>query len=229
MVRSRSRAVMLVVLGLGLAGLTAEVRGDDKNEAILAQLRRAADASVTSLRRAAEVWNERNGPKRQVVDQVCLVPDVATFFEAIATWDEGHWFPILIEDVDLTLKFLHAFRPARVIRYPRRVASIPANRLWDAAVAAVGGSWDRNGSETAASALRGDAVAARLGPLPPGVVVSPARRPDARRCRGAGRRAIRAPGALGYAPEVRRRALAGRGACTGPRPGNPGCGSRGAS
>jgi hypothetical protein len=142
----------LVVLGLGLAGLTAEV------------------------------WNERNGPKRQVVDQVCLVPDVATFFEAIATWDEGHWFPILIEDVDLTLKFLHAFRPARVIRYPRRVASIPSERLWDAAVAAVGRSWDRNGSEAAPSSLRGDAVATRLGPLPPGVVVSA---PDAPMLAGA--------------------------------------------
>ncbi len=104
------------------------------------------------------------------------------FFEAIATWDEGHWFPILIEDVDLTLKFLHAFRPARVIRYPRRVASIPSERLWDAAVAAVGRSWDRNGSEAAPSSLRGDAVATRLGPLPPGVVVSA---PDAPMLAGA--------------------------------------------
>jgi hypothetical protein len=172
MVRSRSRAVVLLVLGLGLAVLSPQIRGDDPVKISLESLRREADTSVASLRLAAAVWDERNGPKRQVVDQVCLVPDVATFFEAIATWDEAHWFPILIEDVDLTLKFLHSFRPARVVRYPRRVSSIPADRLWDAAVAAVGRSWVRSGAENAASAPRGDAVPAKLGPLPPGVVVS---------------------------------------------------------
>ena len=43
-----------------------------------------------------------------MIDQVCLVPDVPTFLEAIATWDRGHWFPILFDDVESTFRFLRA-------------------------------------------------------------------------------------------------------------------------
>ena len=35
----------------------------------------------------------RPGPRRVVVDQVCLVPDVAAFLEAIALWDERSFLP----------------------------------------------------------------------------------------------------------------------------------------
>ncbi|HMB04571.1 MAG TPA: hypothetical protein VKP69_12635 [Isosphaeraceae bacterium] len=149
---------MVMVLGLGLA---RAARGDDPG-----------GSGLDVLRRASVAWDDRTGPRRRVVDQVCLVPDIATFFEAIAAWDEGHCFPILIEDVDLTFKFLRAFRPARVVRYPRRRASIPSDRLWDEAVKAVGRSWARSGAEAGDDALRGDAVPARLGPTPPGVVIA---------------------------------------------------------
>src|SRR5690242_606010 len=97
--------------------------------------------SLDEIRRASVFWERRPGPERRVVDQVCLVPDLPTFLEAIAAWDETHAFPILIDDVELTFKFLRAFRPARIVRYPRRSAPIPAGRLWDEAVAAVGRSW----------------------------------------------------------------------------------------
>ena len=46
-----------------------------------------------------------------VVDQVYLVPDVPTFLEVIAAWDERRLFPILIDDPAWTLPFLRAFRP----------------------------------------------------------------------------------------------------------------------
>ena len=32
-----------------------------------------------------------------MIDQVCLVPDVPSFLEAISFWDERHFFPILID------------------------------------------------------------------------------------------------------------------------------------
>lgn len=120
------------------------------------------------LERAAESWARRAGPERRVVDQVCLVPDVATFLEAIASWDEGHYYPILIDDIEYTLKFLRAFRPARVVRYPRKGEPIGQGQEWGRALAAVGRAWT---GETAGTPS-GEAVPARLGPVPPGIVLS---------------------------------------------------------
>src|SRR3954452_13264297 len=56
--------------------------------------------SLEELQRTWVTWQRRPGPERRVVDMVCLVPDLPTFLEAIATWDEGHAFPILIDDVE---------------------------------------------------------------------------------------------------------------------------------
>ena len=78
------------------------------------------DPRFESLRQAAMTWRYSTGPRRLVVDQVCLVPDVPSFFEAIAVWDERHFFPILIDEPAWTLPFLRAFRPARVVRYTAR-------------------------------------------------------------------------------------------------------------
>ena len=100
-----------------------------------------------------------------------LVPDLPTFLEAIAAWDERHYFPILIDDVELTFKFLRAFRPARIVRAPRRAAPLAPEKLWDQAVAAVGRSWAA-ASVPEADLPPGDAVPRRLGPTPPGVVLS---------------------------------------------------------
>src|SRR5829696_420935 len=96
---------------------------------------------LDELRRASAEWRRRAGPERAVIDQVCLVPDLPTFLEAIATWDERHYFPILIDDIELSVKFLRAFRPARIVRYPRKSAAIPADQVWTRAVAAVGRAW----------------------------------------------------------------------------------------
>ncbi len=129
------------------------------------------------LRRASAAWGLRNGPKRQVVDLVCLVPDIATYYEALSTWDRDHYFPILIDDVDLTLKFLHAFRPARVVRYPKRADPINADQVWDLATQAVGATWKVTGLAPV-KPLRGDLRPDLGGLNPPGVVLGFAESPS---------------------------------------------------
>ncbi len=130
----------------------------------------AHDPRLAELRRASAAWQLRGGPTRRVIDQVCLVPDVATFYEALATWDEERFFPILIEDPELNLKFLRAFRPARVVRYAGRGRPIEKGGDWARAVEAVGDAWSAEGAPPD-SRLKGDALPDRLGKTPPGVVI----------------------------------------------------------
>jgi hypothetical protein len=75
------------------------------------------DPRLVVLRQAAQRWRRPAVARRLVVDQVLLVPDLPTFLEAIAAWDERHYFPILIDEPAWTLPFVRAFRPARVVRY----------------------------------------------------------------------------------------------------------------
>jgi hypothetical protein len=133
------------------------------------------DPRLKDLRLASVAWGNRQGPRRQVVDVVCLVPDMTSFLEAIGRWDSGHAFPILIEDTEQALRFLRAFQPSRVVRYVSRQASggKTPEETWKDAVLAVGQSWRPAGAaRDEAKAPRGDEVPAGLGPTPPGVVVS---------------------------------------------------------
>src|SRR3954447_24733014 len=125
---------------------------------------------LDEIRRSLGEWERRVGPGRAVVDQVCLVPDVPTFLEAIATWDERHYFPILIDDIELTFKFIRAFRPARIVRFPRKVPQVAPDALWERAQAAVGRAWSEEAGANASAA--GDVVPRSLGATPPGVVLS---------------------------------------------------------
>jgi hypothetical protein len=126
-----------------------------------------------------------NGPRRRVVNQVCLVKDVPEFLEAITAWDAGHYFPILIERPSLVLPFLRAFRPERVVRFRAGEASerpgetarleptqAPGESTWRAARTSVARatSGDGRGAERAdhlAGAVPGD-----NGGRVPGVVLS---------------------------------------------------------
>jgi hypothetical protein len=134
----------------------------------------AADPRLAPLRRAAESWRRSTGPRRVVVDQVCLVPDVPSFFEAIAAWDDRHYFPILIDEPAWTLPFLRAFRPARVVRFAGRgdagASSVAVDR-WRAAVTAVSRGWSPPSAPEDALPPAG-APPHGLGPTPPGVVLS---------------------------------------------------------
>ena len=152
----------------------AEARRDETDEADF----------LERFQRAILTWRQSSGPHRFVIDQVCLVPDVPSFFEAISTWDERHFFPILIDEPAWTLPFLLAFRPERVVRYAARedgrAAELsrlrsprsPADRLalWQAAIDAVARAWSEPSPKDGKFPPGG--AAARTGAIPPGLVLS---------------------------------------------------------
>lgn len=134
-----------------------------------------------ALRRVNTAWELRAGPARKVVDQVCLVPDAPTFLRVVATWDRETWFPVLIEDVERTARFLRAFRPGRIVRVPRDTPD--PTPIWDRARAAVASSWRPPGAPAPAPAPDGGPpVPPDLGPTPPGLVLAD---PDAATLAGA--------------------------------------------
>jgi hypothetical protein len=104
-----------------------------------------------------------------VVDVVCLVSDFPSFLAAISTWDRDHYFPVLFDDTEYSFKFLRAFRPARVIRFPKRPEAVAAEQVWEEAVLAVGRSWATSPKD---QAPRGDARPPLREPGPPAVVLS---------------------------------------------------------
>ncbi|HKI16473.1 MAG TPA: hypothetical protein VKA15_01255, partial [Isosphaeraceae bacterium] len=139
-----------LILGLWLAGLSLVLRRGSRESGADGALRRERrnaapasrtamerttapvgldDARLKSLRLAADAWRRSMGPRRRVIDQVCLVPDVPSFLEAISFWDEGHFFPILLDSPASALPFLRAFRPARVIRYVSAASSAAGSDL----------------------------------------------------------------------------------------------------
>lgn len=165
-IAGRILALALVILGAARPG---------SGPVAMAQERPASpgslfDPRLGELRKATVAWDARR-PERQVIDQICLVPDLPTFLEAIAAWDRKTFFPILIEDGEYTPKFVRAFRPARIVRYRGKMADLPPGRLWDAAQAAVGRAWaDQDAAGKAPSG--GVRPPRELGPTPPGLVFS---------------------------------------------------------
>ncbi len=110
--------------GLSAAGGNDRSAAKDKTPAVV---ERMDDIRLGPLLNANDSWRKTAARRRLVVDQVCLVPDLPTFLEAIAAWDERHYFPILIDEPAWTLPFLRAFQPARVVRYtskPHASASV---------------------------------------------------------------------------------------------------------
>ncbi|HWE35363.1 MAG TPA: hypothetical protein VG406_02240 [Isosphaeraceae bacterium] len=153
-------------LVLGLATLAAaRAQAQEKQEYKPAAS--LADPRLAAIRKASAIWEARQAEPRKVVDVLCVVADVPSFLEAIAAWDEGQFFPILIDEPRLVLAFARAFRPARVVRWPGKAGAIAPGETWTRAVAAVGKGWS-SGSKTVA----GDAVPKGLGPGTPGVVVA---------------------------------------------------------
>ena len=215
----RSLRLFGLILGLGIGGLGLVPALADAQAPEVARPPGVPLGGVDEIRRISVSWDRRNGPERQVVDQVVLVPDVATFLEAIASWDERHFFPILIDDVELTIKFLRAFRPARVVRYPRRVA--PRRRRSSGTKPS-----PPSGGRGPATGGGGRPPAGRRGPSPTradtagsGPVV--ARQPDARRRGRSGRGPVPAAAPLGGAQAVRRHPDGRRGRRAGPPVRNP--------
>lgn len=88
----------------------------------------------SQLENARRVWEKSLVDTRQVADVVCLVPNRETFLQALGNWDDTTYFPILIDDTELTLKFIAAFKPKRVVRFPVKVPPIPDENLWPASM-----------------------------------------------------------------------------------------------
>jgi hypothetical protein len=143
------------------------------------------DPRLASLRQAAQKWKPLLSSTRTVVDQVCLVPDMTAFLDAIAFWDDRHFFPILIDEPAWTLPFLRAFRPARIVRYGGRSAgagavSKPAHdsavddldAVWSEALAAVSRAWSSPTSAGDTDLADASLPPTALGIIPPGVVIS---------------------------------------------------------
>src|SRR3954465_8158808 len=97
-------ALLLIAIFPGGVALAQAPRGPKPPSSL-------SDPRLDELRKASAVWERRKGPGRRVVDQVCLVPDMATFLAVISTWDRGRYFPILLDDTEHALKFIRAFRP----------------------------------------------------------------------------------------------------------------------
>jgi hypothetical protein len=144
---------------------------------------------MRSLLHAAARWRRSQGPNRSVIDQVWLVPDLSSFLEAIAAWDETSYFPILIDDPAWTFPFLRAFRPAAVVHFNADAAAgrrntAPAEnsavserrRLWLAAQRAVALAWTSDSLATSKLPLA-DRPPGWLGETPPGLVFSNAESP----------------------------------------------------
>ena len=129
------------------------------------------DKRLAALKKAKVAWDKRLGPKRQVVDVVCLVEDMPGFLKAIALWDDSKYFPILVDDGDFSRKFIHAFSPSRVFKIPK-IKGIAGDKetLWKASLAAVGRSWSNEKGKLAN--LKGDELPKSLGETTPGVVIS---------------------------------------------------------
>jgi len=185
-------AVWLLAVGVvalrGL-GLGKNWLGGDRAQAAVIDLVQAApvrldDPRLSSLRRAAASWRQAVGPRRLVIDQVCLVPDVPSFLEAIAAWDERHFFPILIDEPNWVLPFLRAFRPARVVRFTGRALTRAARALpvspeppasreveWSRALEAVSAACTGPAPSDPAHPS-GGAESRRLGRAPPALVLA---------------------------------------------------------
>lgn len=101
------------------------------------------------------------------IDRVVLVPDAATFLNAIEQWSlKGRW-PILIEDEQYTPIFIRRFHPAQVIRLPTIAQPLPKGQaLRQQLLTATARAWN---SEPGESLKR---MWQRLGWRPPGVAIA---------------------------------------------------------
>jgi len=61
----------------------------------------------------------------EIVDQVVLVPDAATYLAEVGRWTPDRRWPVLIEDDHQTPMFVRAFEPARVVRREPIGRSLP--------------------------------------------------------------------------------------------------------
>lgn len=113
-----------------------------------------------ALRRVEDLhWSMRPGVRIAMlrarvptVDRVVLVPDEATFLEAISQWSLAGRWPVLIEDDVYAPMFIRRFRPAEVIRKAPTEAALPRGADLESAMRGAAASAWRPGDAAGASA-----------------------------------------------------------------------------
>lgn len=131
-------------------------------------LRELGDETLT---KAAEGWRTAIRDSRQVADVVCLVPTREAFLQALSNWDDKTYFPILMDDTEYAVKFIRAFRPRKVIRFPERSAPLPDDAVWVASLSsAVRAVLPQD--EKPRSVVRGNIFWLQKQPRAPGIVLT---------------------------------------------------------
>ncbi|MCW8130907.1 MAG: hypothetical protein KIS92_11190, partial [Planctomycetota bacterium] len=127
---------------------------DEARDCWDAAIKAAGDGESPTLWRAAKAAralalgddSPRNSrwAKREVLDVLVLVPDLETFADAVAHWDEDRFFPVLFQDDLYAPKFAAVFKPAKTVLLP---SVKKADAVFSAAQIrrAILGSWTANG------------------------------------------------------------------------------------
>ena len=169
---SRPFGVRLFITGLMLSLLStlhAAPWQAAQREPVIAQ--NLAELGDSALENAQLSWAESLKDSRKVVDTVCLVPNRETFLEALATWDDATYFPILIDDTDLSIKFIRAFKPKKVVRFPSRAAPVTDENIWPLAVTnALRGMLSAN--DKPKELIKGNVLWLQKQPRSPGLVLT---------------------------------------------------------
>ena len=114
--------------------------------------------------------------KVPTVDRVVLVPDEATYLEALGEWSlKGRW-PVLFEDDEYAPMFIRRFKPAEVIRKSATTNRIPRDKALEEAMGrVVCRAWSTRDDAGAAETEAAPTTKQRFeqaGWTPPGVVMT---------------------------------------------------------
>lgn len=166
--RMRRGGLWLAAFGIAVIVLVSSWGPARETRPFFRPVLSAADPRLAGLTKARALWRRQLIERRKVVDLVCLVPDVPSFFEAIGGWDGAHFYPILIDEPELALRFVQAFRPSRIVRLPAAPARGDGGDQWVSAMRAVVRSW----SDRAIPRIDAETIVIPRGSVAPGLVLS---------------------------------------------------------
>ena len=114
-----------------------------------------------------------------MIDRVVLVPDEATYLEALSEWSlSGRW-PVLFEDDEYAPMFIRRYKPAEVIRKAATTNKLPRNEALEEAMQRVvcraWGTGEDLGQADEATAPSTRECFEEAGWKPPGVVITSAK------------------------------------------------------
>lgn len=173
-VRSVRRLHLSWMFGIGIATCIVGSALAEPWQAAKAEYRvpqSLSDLGDVTLSKASVKWKTSIRETRQIVDVVCLVPNRETFLKVLAQWDDKHYFPILFDDTEYAAKFIRAFRPKKVVRFPERPAPLPDDAIWVQSLTALVSAILAPGNKPTAP-VRGNLFWIRDNPNLPGIAQS---------------------------------------------------------